>query len=147
MIFDGDRDKLADYVWSLATAMKLGDWRIKLADSPPPSPPSGDAPGGFCNVIYGRKYAVIQLADDWASWPDWELRETVTHELVHCHTVQMQWAFNNITHSVSQNVYDTLHGAWTDALEISIDGIAVAWARTLPLPVTAKKKRKEAKVA
>lgn len=136
-LLGGDRDKLADYIWSLAEMMGMGDWRIKLADAPPPEPKSGQA-GGYCEIVGSRKYAIISIAPDWAEWPDWELRETVVHELLHGQLVFVQWATDAVVHSMTQVVYDTWHTSFTHALELSIDAIAVNWAKTLPLPIKAK---------
>jgi len=136
MLLNGDREKLADYIWSLAQLMGMHDWRIKLADDPPPAHPGGDMrPGGFCDVVYGRKYAVIQLAEEWATFEGWELREIICHELCHCHFAPVQWHVNDAAKCMTQREWEMFDSGFTDQMELHIDGISTAWARLLPLPI------------
>lgn len=142
MIFDGDRDKLADYIREMADCMGMHDWLLKLADDPPPNlapDGSGNVTGAFCNVPYGRRYAVIYVNPEWADWEPWELRYIVCHELLHGHLAALEWSFNNVQHVVSTSQFALLNGSFTDAQELTIDAIGNAWAKTLPLPTKGEK--------
>jgi hypothetical protein len=140
-IFNGNREQLGRYVRELADRMGLMDWKLKLGDGRPPRdsddpPPYREAENDAAcvHIVYGRKVAVVWFADDWADWEMGELRQTATHELVHCHLQGMQWALNNVQELVPAMTMNVVNGAFRDMCEIATDGIAMAWAETLPLP-------------
>src|ERR1035438_6620887 len=74
----GHRTRWTRYMEQVADLLELRDWHI-VWDGP--IDPEGDA-AGTCNTIYGRKIARISIE---AGTPE-ELRHTLVHELVHCHT-------------------------------------------------------------
>ena len=137
MILNGDRNELGRYVRELADVMGLRDWTITVAgDAPDGDPHDAESEiGADCTVTYGRKSAIIRLADGWESWEATDVRYVVVHELVHCHTIPMQWAVNNIAAHVTPAMFDMLTSAHTDFHELAVDGIATAWAAMLPLPI------------
>jgi hypothetical protein len=131
MIFDGDRDELGKYVRNMADLMGLRDWHLKLMNDPPDDPEAA----ACCEVIYGQKYALIRFHRDWTSADPEELRSTVIHELIHCHVEPMRWSVNNVKHVVGTAMFEVIFDAFSDALEVAVDGMARAWAESMPLPV------------
>lgn len=47
----------------------------------------------------------------------------------------MRWAVNNVQSLVPSTTVIVIAGAYRDACEVATDGIAQAWAETLPLPI------------
>lgn len=137
MLLNGDRDELRPYIRHLADLCGLKDWRLLLSDAPLVHDPdrNGYSTMATCAVNYGQKRAVIEISADWASWDAADLRSTVVHELLHCHAEPMRWAVNNTKHAVGTALYEVIYDAFTDAMELAVDGIATAWAATLPLPI------------
>lgn len=139
MIFGGDVKELSVYVRELADLMGLRDWTIQVEVG-------GDDLVGYagrCNVPYGQKFATIRLAPSWAKETWSELRNTCVHELIHCHMMPIRWSINNVQNHLSPSMFDMFTGSYTDFEELAVDGIATAWAETLPLPI--KKNKRKAK--
>jgi hypothetical protein len=154
VIFNGDRDELRYYMRDIADRLGLRDWVFKLSDDPPPRDDDDpepqkerNTPAAMVHIVYGRKYAIVYVATDWASWTPEELRNTVSHEFIHCHLQGMRWALNNVQNLIPAMTVGVIDGAFRDANEIATDSIATAWAETLPLPVKAKKPRKRKEAA
>ncbi len=123
-----NRHWLEPYVRDMADRMGLRDWKITILDEPS----DDDAAGGQCDLVYGRKVADLKIRVP--SAPE-ELRHVVVHELLHCHAALLDWNANSIEKALSPQAFDLWHYGFEDAQEIMIDGIATAWAETLPLPV------------
>lgn len=130
MILNGDRGELGKYVRELADVMGLRDWTITMRDEPCSEDCAADI-----QVTYGRKFASIRFDPDWASEKPETLRATCIHELLHCHLKPTEWALNNAQSALGMLAFGVLSGAYEDALEVAIDGIANEWANTLPLPI------------
>lgn len=141
MIFDGDRVQLGLYLRELADLMGLRDWTINLMHDTPDNPHHA----ACVDVRYGRKVANISFEENWAGSDPETLRETCVHELLHCHINRVRNPLDNIEHGIGQLLYNTTYNALTDYIEDATDAIATEWARTLPLPVKAKKKKAEVK--
>lgn len=118
-------DWLEEYVAELKDALGLPHWRIHL---------SGQAPSpdthGQVQVVYGRHVAHIYL--DLPESPE-QLRETLVHELLHCHFERMSWAFNNFRDVVGSAAFSVGEGAHSDAVEVTIDALSAAIAPLFPL--------------
>lgn len=127
-------DMLGGYMRDLADIMGLRDWTISLEHAPPSSEPhDGHKVQGECAVNYGRKSATISICPDWPEDDPEEVRRVVVHELLHCHVEPVQWAFNNAANRLGFEAGSVAREAFTDAFEVAIDGIAVAWAESLPM--------------
>lgn len=131
MIFDGDRDKLGEYVRTLADAMGLKDWEYEL-DNKPPDSETADA--GIFNW-YGQRHAQIRVNPKWPEWTAERLRSRIVHELVHSHLHCLDETIPNLKSLLGEPAYTVASNFFNDLLETATDGIAVAWAATLPLPV------------
>lgn len=136
-ILDGDRDKLRVYIRQLADAMGLRDWVITVGDEPMPDSATVDA-DIFC--AYGQRWARVRLATGWETWPPEKLRATVVHECIHPHLNSITSTVDNVQSLIGEAVYRPLHNTLVDIIEYATDGIAVAWAEFLPLPVEGEAK-------
>ena len=116
------------YVREVANQMGLRDWKIVIDDEPP----EDEDAGAFNFVIYGRKVARLRFSTPES--PE-ELRHWVTHELLHCHAALLGWNAQSIEPALSSQEYRIWHGGFHDAVELMIDGVAMAWAEFLPLPL------------
>lgn len=134
MILKGDRDELGKYMRELADLMGLRDWTVNVLDEAP----DDDHHAADVEVRYGRRWANVRLASDWASERPESLRATCVHELLHCHLKPTEWALNNAQLPLGTLAFGILEGAYNDALEVAVDAIATSWAETLPLPVKAE---------
>lgn len=141
MILDGDRDRLGNYVRELADLMGLRDWTFDIPPYPPvPTVHEGHRALASTDIAYGRRVATICFADDWAKWRRSDLRNTVVHELVHCHFVVVQWQTDLAESYMSNGEWAMYANGARTAMELHVDAVASAWAETLPLP--GKKRRK-----
>lgn len=138
MILDGDRDRIGPYIRELADLMGLTDWTFGLS----PDQPGNENHGAEINVVYGRKFAEIAFRHDWCHGRPKDFRSLCVHELLHCHVNHVRWPLNNVAEIVGTAVYAPLYNGVTDAIEYAVDGIAMAWAETLPLPGKHKKRRR-----
>jgi hypothetical protein len=121
----------------MADQMGLRDWTICVSgDEVDGEPHDAESEiGADCTVTYGRKNANIRFSNDWSNWEPADLRYVVVHELVHCHTIPIEWALNHIQTHLSFAMMQMVRDAHTDFHELAVDGIAGAWAETLPLPI------------
>ncbi len=133
-IFGGDTELLADYLKELSRQVGLRDWLIKLAETTPQEHGMGDNATAMCHVVDGRKYGVIYFAGDWASEPPENLRQTCTHELLHCHFAELEVAVAHGKDLLGEMAYGPIRAAHKHAVEVAIDSMAYEWARHLPLP-------------
>ncbi len=104
---------------------------VGIADDPP----ERDDANADIDVPEGRRSAMIRFASTWAERPPEELRQTVVHELLHCHTEGVFTPINAISYQVGQLIHGPLYQAVLTAVELATDGIACEWAKTLPLPI------------
>lgn len=138
MIFGGDLHRLADYARDMADRLGLRDHTILVACGPM----DDEGHGAECQMIVGQKRATITFREDWPQWTARQLRQTVAHELLHLHVNPVMFgAMMLVEDQLSKAVYDVVWKAADERLEFAVDGIAMAWAETLPLPES-KKKRK-----
>lgn len=123
----------ASYVRTVADLMGLRDHEIRLAREPIAD--DSDR-AGTCQVTYGRRSARIHLLDSHDDAE--ELRNTVVHELLHVHLQPVQWHINALEPLLGTPAFTLFDATWIDHQEIVIDGLAAAWAPTLPLPAYPK---------
>jgi len=130
------RGPLCDYIRHLANMMGLRDWEFELkwrADKSTDDDPD-EIEYASCKPTYGRKYAVLAFSHDAVNGDPYTLRNTVVHELVHCHLGGAQNIFEN---EVFDNVnhpqpWNTLWDGFKRQLEYAVDGMATAWAVSMP---------------
>ena len=139
MIFDGDRDKLGKYLRATADLMGLRDWHLQLPEANPESAQNG----AECTVVYGQKRAIITYRDDWATWDVDQFRYLTVHELMHCHLWSLEQRICDVQEMIGGSAFTVLERAYRENLEHAVDGVARAWAETLPLPEGKRKKGKK----
>lgn len=129
MLLNGKRKRLGKYVRLLADEMGLRDWRFLI------SPHACDS--GYSATVAitaGRRRATIAFDADWPYASAEDLRQTVAHELLHCHINPIRDYTANIESTIGKPLYNATYNAMTDLLELAVDAIAEEWARSLPLP-------------
>lgn len=129
MIFDGNRVLLGKYMAYLAEEVGLRDWSISLSDDP-----CDDVLAGTCQPIRGRRVACIALNSAWMDADPCDLRETIVHELLHCHTEPITYPLASLRDLVGSVIHDHLETTQSMALEFAVDAIASSFARRLMMP-------------
>lgn len=129
MIFDGDRSLLGQYMSYVASEVGLRDWTIALKDSP-----CDEQYAGTCSPIYGRKWAGIALSKDWMHVDEYDLRHTIVHEMLHCHTDAITQPLDDIEDVIGKLLHAPLMNAQRVAVEFAVDAIADALAPHLLTP-------------
>lgn len=124
-------DDLRAYARQLADLLHLKDWTI-LFDQ---SPPENDDAIASIDPCEGRKVATVHICSDfWEREAD-EQRQTITHELIHCHHDSASEIVRvDLVKHLSQQAYDILWGGYKRQMEYCVDGLADAIAPFLPLP-------------
>ncbi len=116
-----DRLEFYPYVRVLADRLSLRDWTILVKDE---APDDGTALAA-AYLPYGRKRVQIYLSEDFLKADEAAQRQTVVHELLHCHFDVLE-----------RMVVDTpdMKKAARLCLELAVDSLADAIAPLLPLP-------------
>lgn len=124
-----DQKELGRYVRFVADEMGLRDWTFNLyyeCDE--------DDCYAVCRTTYGRKQADIRFCDDFRDMKPDAQRHTVIHELLHCHFAAAQdLPRNELLRQLGQSAYDLFMGAYRQAQEYGIDGVADAIEKHYPL--------------
>jgi hypothetical protein len=134
MILNGDRDELGRYLRSLADEMGLRDWIVGIADVPP----DVEDCNASITIPHGRQYAMVHMAPGWEERDVDSLRQTMVHELLHCHFAPLQWVTDSTASTLGMAAFQILSSAHNTAEEVAIDTIAREWAESLPLPIKAE---------
>jgi hypothetical protein len=133
------RRELGRYVRACADLMELRDWTIGLAYERPEAPggSAGDTGQEWSAALegtIGRKNACLSIDPDCDGLPREELRQTVAHELAHCHFVALWHQMRiDLLARLSQDAYDVFIASAERNLEYGIDALADAVAPRLPL--------------
>lgn len=118
------------YVRLLASRMGLGRWDIRLGKN---LPKIGDALAHI-DIAERQERASIHFNPILKHYSKEDQRQTVVHELVHCHLERIRLASFNwigpLGAKATQLALDEIH----DHVEFAVDAIATAWAPCLPLP-------------
>ncbi len=131
-LLNGDVHELWVYVRHMADLCGLRDWTVQTLVK---SPEDMDELAGSCMVWYLRKSAQISLERGWEEWTPERLREVVCHELLHCHIEQITTHVRHLRGRLSTEAAELANETYSGAMEHAVDGIATAWAVSLPLPV------------
>jgi hypothetical protein len=114
------RQRWAPYVRQLADILRLKDWRICVAEDPPPENALAS-----CAPVEGRKYATLRFGESFLTDDRLEQRHTIVHELLHCHFGPM-WRMLEGEEKVCPAI--------RMAMEYCVDGLADAIAPLVPEP-------------
>jgi hypothetical protein len=118
---DPRKQRFSAYLRRLADALKLSDWRVEIDDRPPDS---GRATAEV-ECVYGRRYAVVRLSERFLEQPPDEQRNSLVHELIHCH-------LNPAAAMALDEMGDGGAGHFRRMLEYAVDGLADAIAPHMP---------------
>jgi hypothetical protein len=123
---------LCTYVRACADVMGLKDWRIQINLEPP----EDDGATAAIAPVYGRRYAELRFCEDFNERMPTEQRQTVAHELIHCHLDELDTVLNTdtLTDIMGKPAFHLLHAHHHTALENATDALAEAIAPMLPLP-------------
>lgn len=119
------------YIREMADLMGLRDWRFDLNYYPPTDD------GAFAEIAPddGKQSATIRFGADFPTYDREQQRAIVVHELVHCHLdLIQQQARKDLPRLLGQPAYDAFFPSFVRGIERGVEGIAQAWAVTLPLP-------------
>lgn len=120
---DPRKKAFGPYLRCLADKMGLRDWTVGIDDDPPDDNHRAEA-----SCAYGRKHIWIQVSESFLDCKEEDQRQTLVHELLHCHFAAMHHV---LCRSLGQaDVFE----AYKLAMEYGVDGIAEEWAKHLPLP-------------
>lgn len=119
---DPRRQRFAPYIRRLADLMRLKDWDLAVSDENAGADNEADI-----STIFGQKRARIRLSDEFLDKEPARQRETLVHELVHCHIdFTYQSAVDHIPESSKR--------MWQREAEMSVDTLALVIAPFMPLP-------------
>jgi hypothetical protein len=133
-----DQKALGEYIRWIADAMGLRDWRFELelgdASEGQAERPDGSRWGASCAPIPGRKVATITLAPWQRDEERAELRQTVVHELTHCHFFGL-WdtVRNDVLQPLGQLPYDIFVANVERHMEYGVGAMSDALASHMPL--------------
>lgn len=119
---------VVDYVRYAADRMGLRDWQFELSDEP-----AKDDKIASTEVWGDSVTATLYLGPAfWTHGPRMQ-RETIVHELVHWHTDKVFRQHRDVASRLGPEAFNVAMDAFDRVHELAVDGIASAWARTLPL--------------
>jgi hypothetical protein len=134
-----DRKEFGRYFRACADEMGLRDWRFEVewADTLAKPKYAEDAEGQLgaqMNCVPGRRIGETIFTFEMRDYPRDDLRQTVCHELLHCHFAAM-WhqARQDLLDRLGQDTYDVFIASFERNMEYAIDAAATAWAEHLPL--------------
>jgi hypothetical protein len=135
-----DRRAFGGYMRGVADMMGLRDWEFDIHfDADPDDVPYEDDEGTLRTLAYinptpGRKHAAVHVSPDMREWDAEKIRMIVCHELVHCHLAALQNLVENDLNGMCGQPFEELFRRQGRIhLEYGVDGIASAWAESLPL--------------
>lgn len=124
-----DSKALGQYIRWIADEIGLRDWTLHLLD---------ETADEDCNaqtrLIFGRKLASIRVATEFRELEPERIRQTIVHELVHCHFAA---ATNQVEHDLSEHLgsqaSNLFFAGFLRNLEYGVDAVAGALAPHMPL--------------
>lgn len=133
-----DRRALAAYIRSVADAMGLRDWEIRLSDDW-----AKDDVAATIRAAHGRKFAKVSVARGFRNESPEDQRDTIVHELIHLHLEPAaDMVYRDLEKLLGRPADAVFTNAFDRNLEYGIDGLACALARHMPLIQWPKGKKK-----
>lgn len=130
-----DRKELGRYIRWIADEMGLRDWQFDLVvDKPEREDPEDFYTIATCKPCIGRKMAEIRCDPVVRNIPRKHLRQTICHELVHCHLFTM-WDLirRDLLPQMGQEAYDLFTASCERNMEYGVDAIGDVIAQKMPL--------------
>ena len=123
---------LTAYIRKMADLVGLKDWTITFDAE---SWTEGDN-NATCVIHYAQRLAKVAICSDFDEYTRDEQRQTLVHELIHCHADT--WSgfvdndlIQNLTTGDTQKAFRSVNNRM---MEMLVDNIASAIAELLPLP-------------
>ena len=125
------RRQVATYLRDLADRMELRDWTVRFLHEP-----CGDGSLAECRVVYGRKWVDVQVCSRFFDMPPDEQRQTLVHELVHCHFDAVEGVMRDARQAKAfpKRARRVVEHAQHRAVEHGVDAVAEALAPHMPMP-------------
>jgi CO/xanthine dehydrogenase Mo-binding subunit len=120
---------LQAYVDEIASLMGLGDWQIIVEPGF-----AEDGSHGESSIAYGRQAAVLRFGEETFSQKRDEVRDTVVHELLHCHLERLRVDHRAATEQLTGQARALARDSFYVSLEQAIDKLAAVFARGKPYP-------------
>jgi hypothetical protein len=120
---------LPSYINDLCEVLGLRDWEVIVKDTP-----SDTNNLAQVEVIYGQRRAYLRFAKDFAEVAPHKQRDTVVHELLHCHLHNIWDTYNSLSESMTNPIHELANKFIVRDIEFAVDAITGAWSRSLPLP-------------
>lgn len=118
------------YVAALAPLLKLSDWSIEVSRMPC----EADAVASI-EPLYGQKRAILRLGPAFLSQSLEDQRQTVAHELIHCHLfAATELVRRTNDYALTEQGAEVAWVGFMSEVEYATDGLADAIAPFLPLP-------------
>lgn len=126
-------DDLAQYTRELANLMGLRDWTVNLEQRPEDDEEDEESCASQF-VPFGTQRVNVSISSKWPEWSEDDLRATIVHELIHCHTARMMWSVNIFAHQLSESeaIENLVRDGFLADQECAVESIATAWANALP---------------
>lgn len=134
-MIDPRRQKWLSYTRKIADLMGLKDWEIKIGNDGP----ENTSYEAQCYIPEGRRLFTLYLSDSFLDNTKESQRQTIVHELQHCHSEVFRLS---VMKSTTVELWDVLRISF----EHSIDDTAVYIAKFLPLPESDDEKKEKDEV-
>lgn len=122
------------YTRRIADKMGLRDWEFNIVVTGDPGGPDGHKWGACCSPFTGRKLAVIALHPERRDDDLGEFRDTIVHELTHCHLFAMwESCIDDLDGLLDDGAYEVWAAGVRRSMEYGVDAIAKALAPHMPL--------------
>ena len=123
-----DQKALREYVRWVADRVGLRDWHFTLFYEH-----DEEDAIAICTPTYGRRRAKIQFAADFRTLDVDEQRNSVIHELLHCHLAAVQDQVRlDLPKELAQSAYNLFFAAFRQNLEYAVDAISASLAKDIP---------------
>lgn len=122
---------LGDYVRDMADVLGLRDWWLFLDHTP-----SDDDCVASVKVIYGRRNATIRVSTTFMDERLDAQRNSIIHELLHCHTSQIVNCVDHDLHNsgaLGTQALDLLMNTMLRTTELAVDAISMSIADRYPM--------------
>ncbi len=131
---DAQHAAYSAYLRTLADAMLLRDWEIKIDRDK--TTDGAYASVWICDV---ENLAIVSVGEAFFGYPSEERREWLTHELLHAHLDRPQRILNQLTDQFGDNTAcQFAREAHRNEIEICIQRLARILAPLMPLPPEVK---------
>lgn len=125
-----DKDALVEYIRTVADEMALREWAFILSDE---QPSNTDAYASVC-ATEGRRVAVIRLCEDFRALKPGDQRNSIVHELLHCHhDAQTDTIRLTLPKLLRQAEYEVVWESFRLQTEYMVDLLASAIEKHMPL--------------